>query len=205
MGNNDEKQKACPQNIASLPSDAKAFIIQRNTSRRMAVQALYALEINNSWQDIQIVWKKTKDGQPSNLDVVDITKKEQYDAIYPILLDEDETGFSHSVLRKAWSRARNLCLGIAENKQKIDELILDATKNWSLQRMDLVDKGILRLAIYEMLMATPLVSPGIAINEAVEIAKEFGKKDSGRFVNGVLDQIRKTATQPSFTVGGDSE
>ena len=203
MENKDAKTHVFPQADESMSPEARAFIIQRNASRRMAVQILYALDVNNSWQDTKIAWASPTDGQPQTLDEWDTAKKEQLDTIFNIINDENNMDLTRDVLRKAWARARKICLGIAENKQKIDAMIIDAAQNWSLARIDLVDRSIMRLAIFEMTMATPLVKPAVAINEAIEIAKEYGKKDSGRFVNGVLDKIRKDIQQAPFTVGNE--
>ena len=71
-----------------------------------------------------------------------------------------------------------------------NSLIKTYAKNWTLDRMATVDRNILRLAIYELLFLEN-VPPIVSINEAVEIAKRYGTDDSGKFVNGILDKIRK--------------
>ena len=85
--------------------------------------------------------------------------------------------------------ARSLIGGIEEHIDEIDDCIVDASENWALDRMPIVDRSLLRLAVYEMLYvdAVPL---SVSINEAVELAKAFGGEDeSPRFVNGVLGRI----------------
>ena len=72
----------------------------------------------------------------------------------------------------------------------VNSLIKTYAKNWTLDRMATVDRNILRLAIYELLFLEN-VPPIVSINEAVEIAKRYGTDDSGKFVNGILDNIRK--------------
>lgn len=72
----------------------------------------------------------------------------------------------------------------------LNSLIKKYAKNWTLDRMAIVDRNILRLAIYELLFLEN-VPPIVSINEAVEIAKRYGTDDSGKFVNGILDKIRK--------------
>ena len=72
----------------------------------------------------------------------------------------------------------------------LNSLIKKYAKNWTLERMAAVDRNILRLAIYELLFLKN-VPPIVTINEAVEIAKRYGTNDSGKFVNGILDKIRK--------------
>ena len=73
-------------------------------------------------------------------------------------------------------------------KEEIDELIEKASRNWRLARMPVVDRNILRLATGEMLLL-PDVPVSVTINEAVELAKCFGDKESRAFVNGILDRI----------------
>lgn len=164
-------------------AESKSFKLQRATSRRLALQLLYAIDTNNAWNN----------------------PLEFTDEIFELISEENESGLSHTVLRKSWSRSRKLAQGIAEKHQEIDSMISNAAKNWALTRINQVDRNILRLASFEMCFATPLVMPGIAINEAVEMAKEFGQQDSWRFVNGVLDQIHKTNQQMPFTVGNEEK
>ena len=84
---------------------------------------------------------------------------------------------------------RSLLDGVREHIQEIDELIIQTSENWTLERMPLVDRSILRLATYEMLCVDD-VPFSVSINEAVELAKRFGGEDeSSRFVNGVLGRI----------------
>lgn len=90
------------------------------------------------------------------------------------------------------SRADELVDQILAHKALTDQTLAAVVDNYSPERIDPVDRAILRLASYEILTAkTP---PNVAINEAIELAKRFGTSDSGRFVNGVLDRIAKQAT-----------
>lgn len=81
--------------------------------------------------------------------------------------------------------ARALVKGTRENLQSIDEAISVKSRGWKISRMAAIDRSILRLAVYEMKYIED-VTPGIVINEAVELAKKFGSDDSARFINGVL-------------------
>ena len=85
---------------------------------------------------------------------------------------------------------RNKYEAAAGKVPEIDELINSAAKGWKTSRMNKVDLTILRLAVYEMLWDDD-VPEGVAINEAVELAKRFGGDDSSSFVNGVLGQIAR--------------
>ncbi len=85
--------------------------------------------------------------------------------------------------------ARGLLAGVRKNGAELDELLKKTADNWSLERMAVVDRNILRIGAYEMLHAdTP---ERVAINEAVELAKRFGAKQSSHFVNGILDRFVK--------------
>jgi len=88
---------------------------------------------------------------------------------------------------------RELLAGVEQHLPEIDETIGAVSENWSVSRMPLVDRNILRLATYELLFDSE-VPASVAINEAVELAKVFGGEDSSKFVNGVLGKIaEKTA------------
>lgn len=84
--------------------------------------------------------------------------------------------------------ARDLALGVESVMTELDELIGRTSEHWSVGRMPLVDRNILRIATYE-LTQTSDVPPSVAINEAVELAKVYGGDDSSKFVNGVLGRI----------------
>ena len=86
----------------------------------------------------------------------------------------------------------NTVKGTRAHLEEIDELITANLKQgWQLPRLMAVDRNILRLAVYEIKFAEPIVAKGIAINEAVELAKKYGTDDSSRFVNGILVAISK--------------
>ena len=87
--------------------------------------------------------------------------------------------------------ANSLVLGVCNNSELIDKLISSHTTNWQLKRMAVIDRNILRFATYELLFMED-IPPKVSINEAIDIAKKYGDKDSGKFVNGVLDKINKT-------------
>ena len=83
-----------------------------------------------------------------------------------------------------------LVRGTKQNQAKVDEIIGQYAEHWDLGRMAVVDRNILRLAVYELLWRAD-VPAKVAINEAIEIAKKFGTGESSRFINGVLDRIHK--------------
>jgi N utilization substance protein B len=82
--------------------------------------------------------------------------------------------------------------GVVANRARIDELITEHAEGWSLARMPVVDRAVLRLGLYELLFCDD-VPDVVAIDEAVELAKNLSTDDSPRFVNGVLGRIGDTA------------
>lgn len=108
---------------------------------------------------------------------------EEFWARHPV--DEDTRVFADALVR-----------GAKTNQAKIDHAITQFAEHWDLERMAVVDRNILRLAVYELLW-TAEVPPKVAINEAIEIAKKFGTKESSRFINGLLDRIHKEL-RPAF-------
>ena len=88
--------------------------------------------------------------------------------------------------------ARELIRGTMENRDEIDALLSDAAQNWKLHRMAIVDRNILRMAVFEM-KNLDAVPAKVTINEAIELGKRFSTKQSGSFINGILDRIRREA------------
>jgi transcription antitermination protein NusB len=84
-----------------------------------------------------------------------------------------------------------LFLGVNARVRDIDAVIQSHSSHWKIPRMGLVDVSVMRIAIFEMKFLEPAMTPNIAIDEAVELAKKFGSTDSGSFVNGILDQVAR--------------
>ncbi len=100
----------------------------------------------------------------------------------------------HPVERETRDYANELVRGTYANLDKIDPLIGRHAHNWILSRMAAIDRNILRIAVYEMLFSKH-APPIVVIDEAVDIVKKYSMPDSGAFVNGILDQIRKEETK----------
>lgn len=81
-----------------------------------------------------------------------------------------------------------LVAGVVENIEEIDRIIGQASLNWRIERMAMVDRNILRLATYE-LMAVRETPVKVVLNEAIELGKKYGTEESSAFVNGVLDKV----------------
>ncbi len=134
----------------------------RRKSRELALQDLFALDLNKL--DLN------KIDNPSQMD--DFLEQHGED------LSESTRLFFLTLVE-----------GVLENRVKIDLLLDQWSKNWKTSRMPVVDRNIMRIAVFEMLNL-PDIPPSVSINEAVEIGKKFGTRDSGPFINGVLDRIR---------------
>lgn len=97
--------------------------------------------------------------------------------------------------REYYAFAEELVTGTLKNIARIDEVISDCAKNWTLSRIARCDLAILRLAIYELLYRTD-IPPIVSINEAIDLAKIFSTEESHRFVNGMLDRVKAHLTRP---------
>ena len=85
--------------------------------------------------------------------------------------------------------------GVTEKLSFLDSIIKKYAKNWEIERMAVIDRNVLRMAIYELMFLED-IPPKVSINEAIELAKRFGEIDSPRFVNGILDKVRVAAALP---------
>jgi N utilization substance protein B len=113
---------------------------------------------------------------------------------FPDQVDLAKLRESKESLASLLSESNALTDAVLREKDAIDERLAAVVENFSPERIDPVDRAILRLATWEILHAQNVPAP-VAIDEAIELAKRFGTTDSGRFVNGVLDKISKTAAE----------
>lgn len=90
----------------------------------------------------------------------------------------------------------DLALGVARNLGEIDATIERFSTNWSLERMARVDLALLRMATYELLHRADIPA-SVVINEAIEIGKRYGTKETPAFINGILDKISRTCRSPA--------
>jgi N utilization substance protein B len=106
------------------------------------------------------------------------------------------------LLRRFWAEydpdeevkqfAEEIVKGTFKHFAKINDLIHQCAKNWTLDRMAVIDRNVLRIAVYEILYRMDIPT-SVTINEAIEIAKKYGTDDSGAFVNGILDTVARVA------------
>lgn len=98
-----------------------------------------------------------------------------------------EEGAEKTTQAFAWE----LLSGVKENQDYFDRLISRYATNWSLDRVAVIDRNILRLSLYEMLGQNKEIPPAVCIDEAVELAKTYGSDDSYRFINGILNKVKE--------------
>jgi N utilization substance protein B len=123
-----------------------------------------------------------------------------FQALYAWDMAKDKTDALEELLRFNWQEEKKppkdmdfprfLVAGTVENIKVIDETIKKHLAHWDFSRLIMVDRALLRLSVYELMFdKTP---PSVVIDEAINISREYGTDDSWRFVNGVLDGVRKT-------------
>ncbi|MBN1298028.1 transcription antitermination factor NusB [bacterium] len=142
---------------------------KKRASRELALQVLYALDIGDGIHLMDArVFSSTSADQILHLtgDTADATDTA---AAIPSL----------SLL---------IVTGVFEHLTTIDGYIETASDNWTLRRLSIIDRNILRIAVFELAFVSE-TPPRVAINEAIEIAKSFGTDNSPKFINGVLDRI----------------
>jgi transcription antitermination protein NusB len=160
---------------------------QRREARERAVQFLFQYDLNQP-EDFERALNQFWDSQQTAAIAEDKGKAtwgEQAELPPPSTEEAAVRLFAEPLIR-----------GAVEHREKIDEEIKKHAKNWDLHRMAVVDRNILRLAIYEMLFRDD-IPPVVSINEAVDIAKRFSTADSGKFVNGILDKIKGELMRPA--------
>ena len=146
----------------------------RRRARQAALQMLYQWEVGrvSAHEAVRTYWPG-RDAPPSPED-------ERADPTPDAMVDEDN---------RTWANA--LVAGTIERVKDADELIGAHTKNWRLERMAVIDRLVLRLAIYELL-TEPATPARVIINEAIELARTFSGEEPVPLINGVLDAVRKT-------------
>ena len=127
----------------------------------------------------------------------------QFDTHKPANIDEALKAFwlQTEVKQNVRDFANDLLKGALVKLPEVDAKIRTLADNWDFERLAVVDRNILRLAVYEMLFR-PEIPPVVSINEAIEIAKKFSSAESGKFVNGLLDRVKKELLRPARQPAG---
>lgn len=143
-------------------SELKNKVGVRRRAREMALQMLYQIELSQT---------PPEDAIP---------------LFYEIFSGEEDLEFDVPIASRPF--AEDLVIGVETHLAEIDRTLAQTSQHWRLERMTLIDKNILRIALYEMLYLKS-IPPKVSVNEAIEIGKSFGTEDSGAFINGILDHI----------------
>ena len=159
---------------------------KRRHAREMAVQMLFQSDLGNTSIDTILA-----DFRPSEYESDEVDRQSRPRPA----AGRARSSHDAAKVKAAFSYATDLVTGTLSHVEEIDALIRQQAEHWRLERMPAVDRNILRLAIYEFLYETD-VPKLVILDEAIELAKEFGSEQSGRFVNGVLDGILKSRSLP---------
>ena len=149
--------------------------MMRRKTRVCALQILYQMDVANEW-----------DSLGSDLEASLQHACARYWASF------------EAVDNEAQAAALALVRGIVEVLPALDAALAAVSHHWKIGRMALVDRNILRLGAYEILYC-PAIARSVSINEAIEMAKQFGGNDAGAFINGILDQLGERAA-PTVSV-----
>jgi len=114
------------------------------------------------------------------------------DDLATTLAAEAKRASSEPAREASWLYAREIVDGVIDNRDEIDEQIVTNARDWKLERMPAVDRAVLRIGVWEILFNAE-VPTAVAIDEAVELAKELSTDDSGAFVHGVLARIARAS------------
>lgn len=114
------------------------------------------------------------------------------DEVAVALAAEAKRAASEPAREASWLYAREVVDGIIDHHEEIDEQITTHSRDWKIERMPAVDRALLRIGVWEILF-NDAVPTAVAIDEAVELAKEFSTDDSGAFVHGVLARVSRAS------------
>ena len=161
----------------------------RHEAREWALQFLFQSEFNRAEsidEGFKLFWE--------HLDQEDTSPAPAEGKAAPA---PSETNAREARMRaKARMFAEELARGVIAHHGDIDPLISKHAENWEIARMGTVDRNAMRIAVFEMLYRDD-IPPVVSINEAVDLAKAYSSIESGKFVNGILDRIRKGIDRPA--------
>ena len=150
------------QNVNKFPFCSSLSIIimaSRHLARSIAIQSLYEWDFKNC---------------DNNL--------------LPQIIKRNLEEFGPGLKEKEF--VNKLINGVVDHRKELDNIIEKAAPMWPLDQIDMIDRNVLRLGLYELLFENKEeVPPKVAINEAIELAKNFGGESSGKFINGVLGTV----------------
>lgn len=103
-----------------------------------------------------------------------------------------------AVSEKERSYIMGLVAGVADKKEELDAFIIEHAKGWTIDRINVIEKNLIRLALYEIRYLSDIPYE-VSVNEAIELAKRYGEDDAYSFVNGILDNARPPKTKEGET------
>jgi N utilization substance protein B len=173
MTRNEQELQGAP--VASVKHSEHMTIHDRQLARRLAVQALFEVDSVGHLPG----------------DVVDARLANP---------DPNESGDDPAVAVSAEAAAflRQLVAGVITNRPALDNIIARYAPDWPVDQLAIIDRNVLRLALYEIGCRQLQTPPKVVINEAVELAKRFGSDNSPRFVNGVLGSALEEVQRKPF-------
>ena len=173
---NAQKPGAAPKKFASR--------LPRHIGRILAMQFLFSCDLTHDWKEDDASLALFRE--------------------YAVTDEEQRLPQSEETLANATEYALGLIRGVCRERERLDQFITGAAQNWSIGRMSCIDRNLMRIAVYELVCEMPNdseMTAAIIINEAIEISKVFGDNNSSRFINGVLDRIRRDLQNQPFTAG----
>ncbi|MFW6367096.1 MAG: transcription antitermination factor NusB [bacterium] len=156
---------------AEANTNSDAFLRQRRFGRECALQFLYQIDQRQDWEiadgDLNAFWRQVE--------------------------DQEDAPFGND-LNRARKFAEKIVRIFREHGAEIDASLQECASNWTLERMAAIDRNILRVAAVEIRFLENIPA-NATINEAVEIAKRYGDRDSAAFINGILDRFAQNSSQ----------
>ncbi len=160
----------------------------RHDAREWALQFLFQSEFNREdslEEGFKLFWQHVNEESPAT------SEQDKRDA-----RPSDGSARDAKMRAKARMFTEELVRGVISHHPQIDPLIDRHAENWGIDRMGTVDRNAMRIAVFEMLYRND-IPPVVSINEAVDLAKAYSSIESGKFVNGILDRIRKDLDRPA--------
>jgi N utilization substance protein B len=181
---------------------------RRHRARRIALQLLYCAEVtgeNRTERLAEQVGYLTLEEIMAESIASNLTEEEVEAKVNAILKDKEHRQRQRMQPRPMDESVGEICdfalelmQGALTFRETIDQRLSALSEHWRLERMSMVDRNILRLGAYEILFRSD-IPPKVSIDEAVELAKEYGDEKSGGFVNGILDTLAEQRISESST------
>ncbi len=184
----DQSKSAAAIGLKGAPSDKKAA---SNTPDKATSQPVQTSSAHTNGKSVIEQRQTARELALQSLFEIDIADHPADDVIYERLAESDPGEAGVQFL--CW-----LVAGVITNKASLDQMIARYAPDWPIDQLAIIDRNILRMSIYELGAHNTNTPPKVVINEAVELAKEFGSDSSPRFVNGVLGAALQDAQRQQY-------